>query len=231
MLELRRQTMSSVKGKIVRLFSGVALKRAAVVSVQAFGGFQRLRLRSDAQGFSAGAKVQLLLPSDDMRTYTPISSPDGMVLLGWMHAGGPGARWMSNARPGDELPFVGPQRSLSLDAGPVVLVGDETSVAVAAAFAAERPGQVHAVIQSEAASDVRAAAESVGLRQVDVVARGDTAATVDAVKARLSTSPDAVVALTGGSELVVGVRDALRRAGVRNIKTKTYWTPGRAGLD
>jgi len=223
--------MPSVKGRIVRLVSGVLLERAAVVSVQAIGGFQRVLLRCDIRRFSAGAKVQLLLPSDDVRTYSPIRSPDGMVLLGWKHAGGPGARWMSIARVGDELPFVGPQRSLELDAGPVVLIGDETSVAVAAAFAVERPGHVHAIIQSDAASDVHEAAASVGHHHVDVVARGDTAATVDAVAGKLSTSPDAVVALTGGSELVVGVRDALRRTGVRSIKTKTYWIPGKTGLD
>jgi len=223
--------MSSVKGKLIRLVSRVTLERAAVVSAQAIGGFQRLLLRSDVRAFSAGAKVQLLLPSDDVRTYTPVASPDGMVLLGWMHAGGPGARWMSSARPGDVLPFVGPQRSLQLDAGPVVLVGDETSVAVAAAFAVERPGQVHAVIQSDDAAGVRAAAESVGLEKTDVMARGDTAATASAVKARLSLAPNATVALTGGSELVVAVRDALRRDRVRNIKTKTYWIPGKTGLD
>ncbi len=223
--------MSSTKGKLARLVSGLLLKRAAIVSVQAIGGFQRLLLRCNVQGLSAGTKVQLLLPSDDMRTYSPIRAPEGMVLLGWKHAGGPGARWMANVRVGEELPFVGPQRSLELGAGPVVLVGDETSVAVAAASAVERPGGLHAIIQSDAAADVREAAASVGLHHVDVVAPGSPTATVDAVANRLSSSPNTVVAVTGGSELVVGVRDALRRAGVRNIKTKTYWIPGRTGLD
>jgi NADPH-dependent ferric siderophore reductase len=223
--------MSSAKGKIVRLFSGIALRRAAVVAAHEIGGFQRLVVRCDGPGFSAGTKVQLLLPSDDMRTYTPIACPGGMVLLGWKDAGGPGTRWISKAQAGDELLFVGPQRSLELDAGPVVLVGDETSVAVAAAFAAERRKQIHAVIQADAVVDVRAAASAVGLHELDIVARGDTASLVDAVVTHLSASRDACVALTGGSELVVRVRDALRQADVRNIKTKTYWIPGRTGLD
>lgn len=223
--------MSSVKGKLVRLVSRFALARATVASTQVIGGFQRLVLKSDAPKPAAGTKLQLLLPSDDVRTYSPIASPDGIVLLGWLHASGPGSRWMASAQPGEELPFVGPQRSLELAAGPIVLVGDETSVAVAGSFAVERPGQVHAVIQSEAADGVRAAAESVGLRQLDVLPRGDTAATLDAVKAKLTLTPNAVVALTGGSELIVAVRDALRRAGVSTIKAKTYWIPGKAGLD
>lgn len=223
--------MPSAKGKLVRLLSSVMLKQATVVGIQEVGGFRRLLLRCDLQKFAAGARVQLLLPSDDMRTYTPLRSPEGMILLGWKRAGGPGAHWLSNASVNDELKFMGPQTSLKLGAGPVVIVGDETSVAVAAAFANERPGQSHAVIQTESACDVLQAAKSVNLQQLDVVARGDTTATVDAVAAKLLTLPDAVVALTGGSELVVAVRNALRLSGVRSIKTKTYWIPGKTGLD
>lgn len=223
--------MSSVKGKLVRLVSRFALARGTVVSTQLFGGFQRVVLRSDATKPQAGTKLQLLLPTDDVRTYSPIASPDGIVLLGWVHAGGPGAHWMANAKPNEVLPYAGPQRSLTLGAGPVVLVGDETSVAVAAAFANERPGQVYAVIQSEAAQDVLAAAGSVGLEPIEVAPRGDTGATVAIVQKRLRVWPNAVVAVTGGSELVVAVRAALRSEGVKNIKTKAYWIPGKTGLD
>lgn len=221
--------MASLKGKIIRLFSSVALKRGTVADVQDFGGFRRMLLRCDVEEIPAGTKVQILLPSDDVRTYTPIHAPEGMVLLGWKKAGGPGAQWMATAGVGEVLPFVGPQHSLELDAGPVIIVGDETSVAVAAAFSAERPGQVRAVIQSDAAADVRAVAGSVSLHGVDVVARGDVTATLDAITSGPTAS--AIVALTGGSELVVGVRAALRQAGVQNLKTKTYWVPGKTGLD
>jgi NAD(P)H-flavin reductase len=173
--------MSSAKGKILRFRSGVVLRRGTVIAARDIGGFQRLVVRCERLHVADGQTVQNLLPSDDTRTYTPIPSPGGMVLLGWKAAGGPGSHWLSNARPGDELAFVAPQRSLELDAGPVVLVGDETSVAVAAAFATERPGQTHAVIHADAAFDVRAAADSVGLYKIDVVARGDLHSLVDAV--------------------------------------------------
>jgi hypothetical protein len=66
---------------------------------------------------------------------------------------------------------------------------------------------------------------------VDTVPRGDTRGTVAAVAAALAASPNAVAVLTGGSELVAGTRHALRDVGVRSIKTKTYWIPGRTGLD
>jgi NADPH-dependent ferric siderophore reductase len=223
--------MASTKGRIIRFVSGFALARATVESVQAFGDFRRLQLRWNGKPFAAGAKVQLLLPSDEVRTYTPIRSPTGMTLLGWKHGDGPGACWLDEVRVGDEVPFVGPQRSLTLARGRLVVVGDETSIAVAAALADERPGQVHAVIQADAAAHVREAAASVGLTQIDVVARGDTLATTAAVVAHRSTANDGVCAVTGGSELVVEVRAALRKAGIREIATKTYWIPGRTGLD
>lgn len=176
-------------------------------------------------------KIQILLPSDDARTYTPIPAPEGMQLLGWTHAGGPGARWMADVAVGHEFGFVGPQRSLQVPRGPVVLVGDETSVAVAAALALERPEQVHAIVQTSGEGDILAAAAAVGLRRVDVVARGDTATTLDRILAALASSPNAGVALTGSAALIVAQRDALRRAGVRKPITKAYWIAGRVGLD
>lgn len=220
--------MSSFKGKVVRLLSAVAVKRGAVVESEEVGGFRRLVVRCEVE-VPAGSKVQLLLPTDDMRTYTPIPSKGGMGLLGWTRAGGPGAAWMSRARVGDEVAFVGPQRSLEMDPGPVVVVGDETSVAVAAAFASARPGEVHAVLQARSIAEVRAAAVAVGLAGADVVEAGETGAIASAVRAKLAAG--ASVALTGGAEMVLAVREALRAEGVPRVKTKTYWVPGKTGLD
>lgn len=223
--------MPSAKGKLVRWLGGAFLHPTTVTAAEDVGGFRRLVLRGDAPKPDAGTKLQLLLPSDDMRTYTPIASNDGIVLLGWKHAGGPGARWLSEVQPGAEVRFVGPQRSLELPAGPVVVVGDETSVAVAASFEAERPGQVQAVFQAGAVDDVRAAAERVGLTRITVVPRGDVPGTVDAIATARAKAADATVGLTGGSELVVAVRSALRARRLDGIKTKTYWIPGKRGLD
>lgn len=223
--------MSSVKGRLVRLLGGVMLKRGTVHAVQDLGGFQWLGVRCDAGPIAAGTKLQILLPSDDMRTYTPIAAADGFSLLGWKHAGGPGARWLASVQVGDAVVFVGPQRSLELAAGPVVLVGDETSVAVAAALAAERPGHVQAVIQTAAPADVRRAAQAVALPAVATVAPADIAATVDLIRRKLADWPTAQVALTGCSEPIVAIRQALRGSGAAHIKTKTYWIPGKTGLD
>jgi NADPH-dependent ferric siderophore reductase len=222
--------MASAKGKITRWLGGSFLRRASVAGAADVGGFRRLVLRGEVPPPAAGTKLQVLLPSDDMRTYSPIATPEGIVLLGWTHAGGPGARWMAEVQVGSEVRFVGPQRSLELAAGPVVIAGDETSVAVAASFAAERPGQVQVVLHAGSVDDVRAAAESVGVRAA-VFARGALQPVVDAVVAAHAAAPAATVALTGGSELIVALRAALRERGVGAVKAKTYWVPGRRGLD
>ena len=222
----------SLKGKFARLLGGMLLKTARVASVEAVGrGFQRLLLHGDVPTPRAGTKVQLLLPSDEMRTYSPIAAPDGITLLGYKHAGGPGARWMCEVKAGDNVRFADPQRSLELPAGPVILVGDETSVAVASAFEAERPGEVHAVFQVDAIEDVHVAVGAMGLRRATVVPRGGTYDVVEAVLAARAAAPSASLALTGGSELVVAARAALRARSLHDIKTKPYWVPGSAGLD
>jgi NADPH-dependent ferric siderophore reductase len=225
--------MSSVKGKFLR-FGSALLSRANVVACADVGAdFRRITMRGKAARVAPGTKVQLLLPTDDVRTYSPIASREAgeFVLLAWKHAGGPGARWVAEVAVGSEVHFAGPQPSLALPKGPVVIVGDETSVGVAASYEAERPGQVQAILQAQRPEELRSAAESVGLRPAHVAARDDASGLVEAVVAAHARAPQATLGLTGGSELVVAVRDALRARGIRNVKTKAYWIPGRTGLD
>lgn len=225
--------MSSIKGKLLRLGSALLSRADVVACADAGDGFRRIVLRSKAARPGPGSKVQLLLPSDDVRTYSPIASrvEGEFSLLGWKRAGGPGARWIAEVTAGSEVHFAGPQRSLALPAGPVVIVGDETSVAVAASYAAARPGQVQAVLQGLWPAALRAAAESVDLRPSYVAARADLAGLIEAVVAAHGSSPQATLALTGGSELILAVREALRARGIRSLKTKAYWIPGKTGLD
>lgn len=225
--------MPSAKGKLIRLLGGMLLSHAKVVSTEAVGpGFRRLELRGDFAKPNPGDKLQILLPSDDVRSYTPIAGGAGeLVLLGWAEASGPGARWLTEVKVGTDVSFARPQRSLVLPAGPVILVGDETSVAVAASYEAAHPGRVQAVFEGRSSAAVFAAASAVGLKSVRAMARGDTSATVAAIMVAKSKAPDATIALTGGSELIVAVRAALREQGLRDVKCKAYWIPGKAGLD
>ena len=223
----------SMKAKMLRALGGVLLKEARVVSAEDVSPcFRKLVLRADAVSApEPGSRIQILVPGDEVRTYTPIASGDTLVLLGARHAGGPGAAWIGAAQVGEGVQFVGPQRSLSLPAGPVIMVGDETSVAVAASFEAARPGQVHGIFAARDPEATRLAAQSVGLERAQALPASDLSGVVEAVGVARGERPGAAVAITGGSELVVAVRAALRNAGVGELKTKAYWIPGRAGLD
>lgn len=220
--------MSSIKGRFIRMLSRFRLTPASVRAVDELGGFQRLELAAELDEWGAGSKVQIVLPSDEVRTYSPIPSESGMTLLGWKRPFGPGARWLRTVRVGDEVPFLGPQPSLELPDGPAIIVGDETSVAVAAALNKERSEGVHAIIQTAAPGDVEAAAEAVGLTSFSLVGAGDAEATVAAVRER--AVEETHVGLTGGSELIAPVREALLEGGLRDLREETHWMPGRPGL-
>src|SRR5690349_8550017 len=155
--------MPSAKGKFARLFGSLFLRSARVTAAEDVGpGFRRIVLVGDAPKPPPGSKIQILLPSDDVRTYTPIAGDGGtMVFLGWKHAGGPGARFISEVEVGTEVRFVGPQRALDLAEGPIIVVGDETSVATMASFEVARPGGVQAILCGQSVDALRVAAESV----------------------------------------------------------------------
>lgn len=223
----------SAKGKMLRMLGGL-LKEATVREAEMVGtDFRRIVL--SGQGFPApepGSKVQVLLPKDEVRTWSPLPSPDGLMLLGYVHAPGPGGAWMRAVGVGEKVHFVGPQRSLVLPPGPVILVGDETSVAAAAGYeAGERGRVVAAIFGAGEPAATQEVASAIGLRAVHTAARGDHQALVEAVVQARASSPEAIIGLTGGAELVLAVREGLRLRGVSNIKTKTYWIPGRSGLD
>ncbi len=223
--------MPSLKGRLSRLLGGLVLRRAEIVTADEVRGFRRLHLRGDVPRPAAGNKVQILLPTDDMRTYSPIAREGGFELLGWMQAGGPGARWMREAAVGNQVRFVGPQHSFELPPGPVIIGGDETSLAVMASYEVERPGQVRTVVAGADPHAVSDAADHVGLRLDSIVRATDFEAMADSIVAARDGLSDATVGLTGGFQLIVEVRRRLKARGIQAVRTNTYWVPGMTGLD
>lgn len=195
--------MSSPKGRIFRLLGGAFLHAARVTATRIDGGFAWIDLASDAlRAAKPGDKVQLLLPGDDVRTYTPVPDGRNTRLLVHLHGDTPGPRWARSVQVGDVLRFKGPDRSLTLPDGPAVIVGDATSIAVALAYRAT------AWIEG---------VDFEGMHRLE---------NLDAI----DLPAGAAVGVTGGAPLVQRARAALRRRGVEP-RVKTYWAPGRVGLD
>lgn len=180
--------------------------------------------------FTPGDKVQVFIPGEGMRTYTPFNwRGDSASFIGFSHGEGPGSRWVANVKPGDDVQFFGPRHSLDASSvnGAVVVIGDETSLAVARAFAENK--RVSVVLEAQEINVVREVCAKLGLT-ADVTARGD----YDALFAKLSAQLDAGATpfFTGRAATTQQLKQRLRTAG-RSFggKTKAYWADGKRGLD
>lgn len=222
----------------MRLLSGLVLTEAEVVAARPVShAFHLLQLRALAprSGWQPGDKLQVLLPEDEVRTFTPLfwAADGSTALLLYAHGEGPASRWAPRISGGQRLRFFGPSRSLVMPEGAITLIGDETSLAVAASYARARPGNVRTVLEVTAGAELGEALEAIGLEQVQVVQREPGAPRgLAALEALDSLAPGVgPVGITGGGELIQQVRAGLRQRGILDIKTKAYWVQGRAGLD
>lgn len=213
----------SGKGKILRWLGAVALREATVTALtRPAPRYVRVRLRGAVPKGAPGDKMQLLLPGDDVRTYTPFAWRDegdarGFSLLVFLHGDTPATRWAQALRVGDTARFIGPQRALELPEGPLLLVGDETSLAVAASYAEARPGQVEAVLEGDVPAAVLA---DLGIRAT-VCGPGEAAAALPARPGALG--------ITGSADLIQRIRAV--SSGRDGVRVKAHWIAGRAGID
>ena len=223
--------MASAKGRLLDMFGRWALQEGRITAVEALGErFVHLTVQADPGArYSPGDKIQILLPDMAVRTFTPVGWDGGRTeLLAFRHsAETPAGRWLAEVSAGDTLRFLGPQRSLTLPDGPATLIGDETALAVAAAYRRARPGQITPVFEIDPAVDAGPALRRMGLDDARVVPRG--AKTSPELLAAVASG--APVGLAGGGPMVQRIRDELRAQGRGPFKLKTYWLPGRAGLD
>lgn len=218
----------SAKARMLSWLGDWILRELAVSAVEVHGDFRLVALQGELPGLGAGDKLQVLAGEGEVRTWTPIPTPDGALLLVYVRAAQtPGMTWIRGLKVGDSVRFIGPQRSIRPPEGPRVLVGDETSVAVAAALAAM--GDTRVVLELGSPEGARAALARVGLSGATVLPRP---AAPGAVLAAVQAAGEGrALVLTGGAPLVQRSRDALRAAGISPKAMKTYWVPGRAGLD
>jgi NADPH-dependent ferric siderophore reductase len=181
--------------------------------------------------FVPGDKVQVFFSGVGMRTYTPITwSAEGATwFVGYAHGQGPGSQWVREVKVKDEVALFGPRRSIDVSGvrSPVVVLGDETSLAVAVALTRGDAGrQVTVVLEAGAPDEVKEVARSLELTAVTVVARGDVAAMSSALGAQLALGATPV--FTGRAATIQALKKQHPGAGGR---TKAYWAEGKRGLD
>lgn len=194
-----------------------------------------------AGSWRAGDKVQVRMSGLTARTYTPVPRDEvgaGFRLVAFAHGDGPGAAWVRGLAVGDEAAVFGPRRSVDCSAltGPVLVVGDETSVGLAASVAAVEGTDVTFLAEATEPDDVRVPARHLGVEAAEVVARtpgdGQRATLAGAVADRVAAGPVTLV-LSGDAATVAAVRRHLRDHDLRPDRTlaKAYWQAGRRGLD
>ena len=188
----------------------------------------------------AGDKVQVFLPDEGMRTYTPLAwdSQKGTVaFLVYLHGAGPGAEWGRQVKAGDPVRFFGPRRSLKLGegSGPVVLFGDETSLGVAWSLRADGKREVLPVFEVSQRAEVAPVLRELGLEGTDVERQPGEAHLPEVherLRAALERTPGAQLVMTGRAQAIQTVKAHFKTAGASpSGKNKAYWAPGKKGLD
>ncbi len=223
--------MPSLKGTLLHLFGRPA--KAEVVDLRSAGdAFVLLTLQGPASlRFEPGDKVDVLLPGKEVRSYTPFGwDEEGRFhLLVHRHGGPtPTMRWMRTIRVGDVVPFVGPRASLRMIAGPVVMVGDETGLGVAAAFHGSPEHSTTVILEVGQGVRVDEALSLLGLHDAQVFRRGST--DPRPMLQAIQKAQPASFGLTGGQAFVDRVRKGLKDFGSELPKTRVYWAKGKSGL-
>ena len=236
---------SKEASRLSRAVAGLWMKRATVTANERLADrFHLITLEGDAlKGveWRPGQKVQIAMGSAFLtRTYTPIewnTSGGRICILGYAHGVGPGSAWVRTVAPGDTCDIFGPRGSVDVSglSGPIVIVGDETSIGLAyAAIRQDRTRRVTACFEvdnDDAAKHVVAGLDFQGVSLI--VRRADThLAELEAFIAD-GIAAGASFVLTGKATTIQVLRQSLKQQSVPTARciTKAYWAPGKTGLD
>lgn len=240
------ERLSKAPGRLSKALMGLWMKPATIVANEQLADrFHLITLEGTALtdlAWLPGQKVQIAMGSAfATRTYTPIewnSSAGRTCILGYAHGDGPGSNWVRSVAPGDACDIFGPRASLHLSRlqGPLVVIGDETSMGLAYAATHQDPARLVSVcLEVEDVGGARRVAEHIGLRGVEITARRrDDAHIAEMEAAQLdAAATGASFVLSGKAGTIQKLRQSLRVQSVpaTRLITKAYWTPGKTGLD
>jgi ferric-chelate reductase (NADPH) len=230
--------MASAKGLILDALLFIT-RAARVASTRDLGhGVRVITLENRALrdvSWTPGDKIQLVLPTRDVRTFTPSRWANGeLELIAFDHGHGPGSVWSRGVTVGDELRFVGPQRSLRRSSRPTVLFGDETSYGLAIAFAGAR-APLASIFEVGSDSQVEVVRE-LGISPAICIVRtpgdGHAGDVADAIARQMRAAPSSELVMSGRAQSIQLVRARLRSLGMTDRPSnKAYWSVGKVGLD
>ena len=233
-----------IEGALARLF----MKSATVRESRTPGERFRLVTLSGESlrgvRWTPGQKVQMALGGWVNRTYTPLSwdaAHGSTQLLLFLHGEGPGTAWGRALKVGDSCTIFGPRGSLDLNTldRPALLFGDETSFGLAYAmrFTPQGAGDVRMVFEVTSKKVAEGVLVQLGITNADLIERRSDDShlsevekiAVDHVQSRSIKS----CALSGKASSIQRLNKRLRSFGLssRQIQTRAYWAPGKAGLD
>lgn len=201
--------------------------------------FRWLTLAANAS-WTPGCKVQIWIGGTRFRTYTPFAWDDESVsCLVYRHGPSAATTWADRLEEGETLHLWGPLGSVnlrSLDQAPLI-VGDETSFAIAAAWrdygSAEAVDHLFEVTSPDFAGEVL---DRLGLGPHSLVVRtpddGHHGDLSERVVDHVRRHPDAPLVLTGKAQTIKATRRALKDEGLAPaVRVKAYWDPNRSALD
>lgn len=189
-----------------------------------------------------GQKVQFFISAFTTRTYTPLSwdaRTGAAEFLIYLHGQGIASEWASHLAVGDEVRFFGPRGSVDLQQihGPLVFVGDETSIALALSSPVlYRNPQALFIFESNDKAATDRTLSRVGLTAKTVQRQPEHGHLVDIESqliAYLKPLANSEIVLTGRARSIQYLKRALKQQGIANnrIQSRAYWAEGKKGLD
>jgi len=240
--------MASIRSLLQDTLGQLIFREFAVESVQDISAhFRRFRVRGESvrdNDCAPGDKLQILISGAGTRTFTPFSpnaNAGTLEFLAYVHGDAPAAKWARDAGQGLRFRAFGPRGSLPLGtlSGPVILLGDETSVGAAKSLLDTRGTSEGLAFVFEATDrdETERALAELGLTARAIVrrqlGRAHLAELETQLRAAASQQPGAHLVLTGHAQTIQAMRAALRArpAPVNGQKVKAYWADGKRGLD
>lgn len=214
--------------------------------VELGNAFRLITLGGDALrnvAWTPGDKIQMQLGGWVQRTYTPLDwdAVNGRTrILVCLQADGPGTQWARTVRPGDVGIVFGPRRSIQLapSSAPAIIVGDETSLALAAALIHRGAASTTHVLLEVATPDaVLPVLSHLRLDGIHLCPRRPGDAHIAELEASLSSllmvDATADIVLTGKAATIQRMTRFLQQTGIGAGKrhAKAYWATGKTGLD